>query len=173
MWRLTGSLAPVRRGDGDPALRRTVHRLVAAATEAMDARRLNVAVSRLMELTTVLRQARCDPADPARREGAEALVRMLSCFAPFTAEEGWQRLGHEPPVSAAGWPSADPALYAEQTVTCLVQVDGRVRDRVEVPAGAGEDELRRLALAHPAVAGRTVARVVVRPPRLVNVVTAD
>jgi len=59
---------------------------------------------------------------------------MLSCFAPFTAEEGWERLGHEPSVASAGWPQADPTLLVEDTVTCILQVDGKLRDRVDVPA---------------------------------------
>jgi leucyl-tRNA synthetase len=86
----------------------------------------------------------------------------------------WQRLGHEPTVARAGWPAVDPALVAVETVTCVVQVAGRVRDRLAVPPDIGEDELRRRALAAPAVRAalgdREVARVVVRPPGLVHVV---
>jgi leucyl-tRNA synthetase len=73
-----------------------------------------------------------------------------------------------------GWPSVDPALVVEETVTCVVQVAGKVRDRLEVPPGIGEDELRELALAAPgvtrALADREVRTVIVRAPRLVNVV---
>jgi leucyl-tRNA synthetase len=84
-------------------------------------------------------------------------------------------LGYEPSVARAGWPAADPELLVQATATCVVQVDGKVRDRLEVPAGIGEDELRGLALATPgverALAGRGVTAVIVRPPKLVNVVT--
>jgi leucyl-tRNA synthetase len=77
-------------------------------------------------------------------------------------------------VAQAGWPTADPALLVEDLVTCVVQVAGKVRDRLEVPPGIGEDELRELALAAPgvarALAGREVRTVIVRAPRLVNVV---
>lgn len=85
-------------------------------------------------------------------------------------------LGHLPSVALAGWPVADPALLIEDTATCVVQVDGKVRDRLEVPAAIGEDELRELALAAPgverALAGRGVRTVIVRAPKLVNIVSA-
>jgi len=179
-WRLTGDLAPIASGPGDPTVRRDVHRLIAETTAAMDARRLNVAMARLMTLTTTLRKAIDSgpgPADPAVWEGAEALVRMLSCFAPFTAEEGWRRLGHEDSVSRTRWPDADPDLLTLDTVTCVVQVDGKVRDRLQVPAGIDEMRLRELAFASPRIQqvldadGTAVARGVVRPPSVVNVVT--
>jgi leucyl-tRNA synthetase len=126
--RLTEDLAPIRPGPGDPAVRRGVHRLIAETTAAMDGRRLNVAVARLMALTTTLRKAIDSgpgPADPAVWEGAEALVVMLSCFAPFAAEEGWQHLGHDGSVSRTRWPDADPDLLTQDTVTCVVQATAR------------------------------------------------
>jgi leucyl-tRNA synthetase len=101
---------------------------------------------------------------------------MLSLVAPYTAEEMWERLGHEPTVALAGWPSVDPELLVEDSVTCIVQVAGKVRDRLEVSPTIGEDELRGLALAAPgvvkALAGAGIRTVVVRPPRLVNIVPA-
>jgi leucyl-tRNA synthetase len=157
---------PYRQND----LRREVHRLVAEVTALMEARRFNVAIARLMTLTAMLRAAEKD--DPAVREGAELLVRMLSCFAPFTAEEAWERLGHGPSVVDAGWPVADPALVARETATCVIQVNGRVRDRAEVPADIDGPALLALALARVAreIAGGEVVRTVVRPPRIVNVI---
>jgi leucyl-tRNA synthetase len=114
--------------------------------------------------------------DPAVREAAESLAIMLSLFAPYTAEECWEMLGHQPSVGRASWPAADPALLVQDTVTCVVQVDGKVRDRLEVAAGVTEDELRELALAAPgaerALAGRGVKTVIVRAPKLVNIVSA-
>jgi leucyl-tRNA synthetase len=180
VWRLTGDIAVLPSpADHDVDLRRAIHKLVAEATTAMDTRRLNVGISRLMELTNVLRRAvdsGAGPDHPTVREGAEALVRMLSCFAPFTAEEGWERLGHEPSVTSAGWPRADPALLVEDTVTCILQVDGKLRDRVDVPADSSEEDLTAIALAservQTALAGATVGRVIVRAPKLVNVVTS-
>ena len=181
VWRLTGDIAVLPApSEPDLALRRSIHKLVAEATTAMDTRRLNVGISRLMELTNVLRRAvdtGAGPDHPTVREGAEALVRMLSCFAPFTAEEGWERLGHEPSIASAGWPQADPTLLVEDTVTCILQVDGKLRDRVDVPADSADDALTAIALAservQTALAGATVGRVIVRAPKLVNVVTVS
>jgi leucyl-tRNA synthetase len=176
VWRLTGEVAGQCAGDPDAAVRRSVHRLVA---EAMDDQRLNVAIARLMELPNVLRKAADSGpglANPATREGVEALVRMLSCFAPFTAEEGWERLGHQPSVIAAGWPNADPALLVEETATCVVQINGKVRDRLEVSATIGEDELRELVLGTSKVrdllGDSPISRIVVRAPKLVNIVSS-
>jgi leucyl-tRNA synthetase len=115
-------------------------------------------------------------ADPAVREAVEAVAILLSLFAPYTAEDMWERLGHEPTVALAGWPVADPALLVEDTVTCVVQVAGKVRARLEVPPSVGEGELRELALADPAIEraleGRGIRTVVVRAPKLVNIVPA-
>ena len=114
--------------------------------------RLNVAVARLMELASATRRAIDSgpgAADPAVREAAETLAVLLSIFAPYTAEECWELLGHQPSVALAGWPSADPALLVEDLVTCVVQVNGKVRDRLEVPPGIGEDELRETGAGRP------------------------
>jgi leucyl-tRNA synthetase len=164
---------------GDVELRKVTHRTIDEVTKLVEGTRLNVAVARLMELVSAARRAiDAGPGagDPAVREAAEALTIMLSLFAPYSAEECWELLGHEPSVARAGWPAADPALLVQETVTCVVQVDGKVRDRLEVPAGIGEDELRELALAAPgaerALAGRGVRTVIVRPPKLVNIVSA-
>jgi leucyl-tRNA synthetase len=179
-WRLAGDVtapAGADPGAGDAGLRRVTHRTVAEVTALVEGHRFNVAVARLMSLAGAARRAvdtGCGPADPAVREAVEALAVMLSLVAPYTAEEMWRRLGHEPTVALAGWPVADPALAAAGSVTCVVQVAGKLRDRFPVPPGIGEAELRQRALASPrvraALAGRPVHRVIVRPPRLVNVV---
>ncbi|HXO24380.1 MAG TPA: leucine--tRNA ligase, partial [Streptosporangiaceae bacterium] len=162
---------------GDLGLRKVTHHTIDEVTRLVEASRLNVAVARLMELASATRKAidtGPGPADPAVREAAETLIVMLSLFAPYTAEECWELLGRQASVALAGWPVADPALLVEDVVTCVVQVAGKVRDRVEVPPGIGEDELRELALATPGVAraleGRPVRKVIVRAPKLVNVV---
>jgi leucyl-tRNA synthetase len=164
---------------GDLELRKVTHRTIDEVTRLVEATRLNVAVARLMELVSAARRAiDAGPGagDPAVREAAEALTIMLSLFAPYSAEECWELLGHEASVARAGWPAAEPALLVQETATCVVQVDGKVRDRLEVPVGIGEDELRELALTAPgaerALAGRGVRAVIVRPPKLVNIVSA-
>jgi leucyl-tRNA synthetase len=164
---------------GDVELRKVTHRTIDEVTRLVEAARLNVAVARLMELSSAARRAvdsAPGAADPAVREAVETLTVLLSLFAPYTAEECWELLGREPSVALAGWPAADPALLVQDMVTCVVQVNGKVRDRLQVPPGIGEDELRALALAAPGVdrslAGRGVRTVIVRPPGLVNVVPA-
>ncbi len=181
VWRVAADAgaAAATPGGGDLELRRVTHRTIDEVTRLVEAARLNVAVARLMELASAARRAIDSgpgAGDPAVREAAETLAVLLSIFAPYTAEECWGLLGHEPSVARAGWPPADPALLVQELVTCVVQVNGKVRDRLEVPPGIGEDDLRELALAAPgvarALAGAGVRMVIVRAPRLVNVVSA-
>jgi leucyl-tRNA synthetase len=181
VWRLAGEAgaADTGPGDGDGDLRKVTHRTIDEVTRLVEAARLNVAVARLMELASAARRAIDSgpgAGDPAVREAAETLAVLLSIFAPYTAEECWALLGHEPSVAQAGWPAADPALLVQDLVTCVVQVNGKVRDRLEVPPGIGDDDLRELALAAPgvirALGGSGVRMVIVRAPRLVNVVPA-
>jgi leucyl-tRNA synthetase len=181
VWRLAADAgaAETGPGTGDGDLRKVTHRTVDEVTRLVEASRLNVAVARLMELASATRRAIDSgpgAGDPAVREAAETLAILLSIFAPYTAEECWALLGHKPSVAQAGWPSADPALLVEDLVTCVVQVNGKVRDRLQVPPGIGEDELRELALAAPGVMralnGAEVRMAIVRAPRLVNFVPA-
>ncbi|MGN6523919.1 MAG: leucine--tRNA ligase [Actinomycetes bacterium] len=181
-WRLSGEVqAPVGADPtaGDPTLRRATHHAVDEATRAVEMFRFNVAVARVMELVNATRKAidsGCGAGDPAVREAVEAVAVILSLFAPYTAVEMWAKLGHQPSVAHAGWPTVDPALLVEDSVTCVVQVAGKVRDRLEVSPGIAEDELRERALAtegvRRALEGREVRTVVVRAPKLVNVVPA-
>jgi len=179
-WRLSGdvSSAPgTAPAGGDVELRRVTARAVHEAGELIDDFRFNVMVARIMELVNATRKAidsGCGPADPAVREAAEAVAIMLSLVAPYTAEEMWARLGHEPTVARSGWPAVDPELLVESSVTAVVQVQGKVRARLEVSPDIAASDLEALALADPAVTraieGRDVRRVIVREPSLVNVV---
>jgi leucyl-tRNA synthetase len=181
-WRLAqdvASPAGSSPGTGDVALRRLTHRTVHDAAALVEAFRFNVVVARVMELVNATRKvidAGAGPADPAVREATEAVAVLLSLFAPYTAEDMWALLGHEPCVALAGWPAVEEALLVEETVTCIVQVAGKVRDRLEVSPSIGEDELRALALAAPgvrkALGDSGIRTVVIRAPRLVNVVPA-
>jgi leucyl-tRNA synthetase len=162
---------------GDLGLRRATHRAVHDAALAVETYRFNVAVAKVMELVNATRKvidSGAGPADPAVREAAEAVAVMLSVVAPYTAEEMWQTLGHEPSVALAGWPTVDPGLLVEESVTCVVQISGKVRERLQVSPGISEDDLRSLALATPAavaaLGGRPPRAVIVRAPKLVNVV---
>ncbi len=162
---------------GDAGLRQTTHRLLADIDDCMAGQRFNVVVARVMELVNAARKvadAGAGPADPAVRETAEIVTVVLSLIAPYIAEEMWEALGHAPSVAKATWPRFDPALLVTETVTCVVQVQGKVRARLEVSPDITEDELREKALAEEAVvrslAGREIAKVIVRAPKLVSIV---
>ncbi|HWS57891.1 MAG TPA: class I tRNA ligase family protein, partial [Actinotalea sp.] len=175
LWRLVVDEATgeptVADVEPDAATWRLVHRTVDEVRTEMDAMRFNTAVARLIVLTNHLTAL---PAVP--RAAAETLVLLVAPLAPHIAEELWSRLGHPGSLAREPYPVADPALLVEEQVTCVVQVQGKVRDRLEVSPSIGQDELRELALASAAVQraldGRAVRTVVVRPPTLVNVVPA-
>ena len=179
-WRLSGDVtspAGSPAAGGHEELRRATARAVHDAAELVDAFRFNVMIARVMELVNATRKAidsGCGPADPAVREATEAVAILLSLVAPYTAEEMWARLGHEPTVARAGWPEVDPALLVESSVTAVVQVQGKVKARLEVSPDITAADLEALALADAAVAtavdGREVRRVIVREPSLVNIV---
>jgi leucyl-tRNA synthetase len=180
VWRIAADVGTAEpSGQADVALRKVTHRTIDEVTRLIEAYRLNVAVARLMELVSATRKAIDSgpgAANPAVREAAETLAVLLSLFAPYTADECWELLGRQASVATAGWPAADAALLVEDLVTCVVQVGGKVRDRLEVPPGISADELRALAVAAPgvvrALAGRPTRTVIVRAPKLVNIVPA-
>ncbi len=179
-WRLSGDVtsAPGTPAEGgDVALRRVTARTVHDAAELVESYRFNVVVARVMELVNATRKAiDSGPggADPAVREAAEAVAVLLSLVAPYVAEEMWERLGHEPTVARAGWPTVDPALLVEDTVTAVVQVKGKVKARLEVAPDISEADLEAMALADAdvqrAIGDAPVRKVIVRAPKLVNVV---
>jgi leucyl-tRNA synthetase len=160
----------------DPeSLRRVTHRTIRAVTEDMERFRFNVAISKLQVLTNAMRSA-LDAGDGAR-EAASALALLLAPLAPFAAEELWREvLGNPSSVHTSAWPGFDEELARDELVTLVVQVDGKVRDRIEVEADAGPETCRELALGSEktrrALDGREIAKVIVREPRLVNLVTA-
>ncbi len=179
-WRLAGDVtsAPgTPPADGDVALRRVTHHTVHDAAELVESFRFNVMVARTMELVNATRKAidsGCGPEDPAVREAAEAVAVLLSLVAPYTAEEMWARLGHEPTVALAGWPEVDETLLVEESVTAVVQVQGKLRARLEVSPDISAADLEAAALADEAVQraidGQEVRKVIVRAPKVVNVV---
>ena len=172
------SAAGVDVKTGDAALRRLTHRFLADGPGLAEALKFNVLVARIMDLVNATRKvidSGAGPADAAVREAAEVITIALSLFAPYTAEEMWERLGFEPTVALAGWRKAEPTLLVEENVTAVVQVDGKVRDRLEVSAKISGDELEKLARASAgvtrAVGDREIVNVIVRAPRLVNIAT--
>ena len=181
-WRLSGDVTSspdVDFGTGDVALRKATHRVVADCELALETYRFNVVVARAMELVNATRKgidSGCGAADPAVREAAQAVAILLSLVAPYTAEEMWARLGLEPSVALAPWPTVDPELLIEDAVQCVLQINGKIRDRIDVSPNITEDELKAVALNQPTIAaelaGKDLKVVVVRPPKLVNIVLA-
>jgi leucyl-tRNA synthetase len=170
---LRGAAAP----SGESELRRFVHQKLAAITSDYERWAYNTAVSKLMELRTELNRAVRSGAEASEvREGVDVVLHCLAPFCPYITEELWERLGGGGSIHDRRWPVADPKLVAVERVTMIVQVDSKVRDKIEVPADISEDEAVAAAKASPKVQqhldGRTIARVIARPPGLVNLVTS-
>ena len=148
---------------------RATHRTIADVTVEMEAMRPNTAIAKLITLNNHLTSL---PQVP--RAAVEPLVQMVAPFAPHLAEELWERLGHTESVVHAPYPVADPQYLVEDTVTCVVQINGKVRARLEVSPSIGDADLEAVALAGAAVvkamAGKPARKVIVRAPGLVNVV---
>ena len=156
------------------ALRHAAHAAIKGVTEDFERYRFNTAIAKLMTLTNEIR--RTLDAGGGAREAATALVQMLAPLAPFVTEELWRGvMGIESSVHRSSWPAFDESLAASETVTMVVQVDGKVRDKLEVDPEITADEAERLALASERVKalvdGHTVQRVIARPPKIVSIVT--
>ena len=179
-WRISKDVESPVGSDfakGDLTLRKVTHKSLRDISLAVETYRFNVAVARTMELVNATRKAidsGCGPSDPAVREAAEAIAISLSLVAPFTAEEMWSVLGHEPSVALAGWPVIDPVLLEEDAVVAILQINGKIKDRIEVSPDISDADLEKLAMANPemkaALAGATVIKTIVRAPKLVNIV---
>jgi len=179
-WRLSGDVTSAPGVDfttGETSLRKATHKALNDAAFAVESFRFNVAVARVMELVNATRKAidsGCGPADPAVREATEAIAIMLSLVAPFTAEEMWERLGHKPAIATAGWPEVDPALLVDDEVEAVIQINGKIVDRMNVSPTISDAEFEAAALVLPSVvaalAGATPKKVIARAPKLVNIV---
>ena len=171
VWRLavdeeTGKIR-VTDDELDAKTRRTLHRIIDGVRGDLDELRFNTAIAKLIELTKTL-----TPLETASREAVEPLVLMMSPFAPHLAEELWQLLGHHGTLAYTDFPEADPAQLVAESVVYPVQVNGKVRGKVEVAPDTTEDSVRETALAAVAevLAGRTPKKVIVVKGRLVSVV---
>jgi leucyl-tRNA synthetase len=179
-WRLAGDVTSEVGADptkGDSQLRKATHKAIRDGELNVESLRFNVLVARVMELVNATRKAidtGCGPADPAVREAVETVAIMLSVVCPYTAEEMWMLLGHEPTVARAAWPTVDPTLLVEDSVTCVVQIGGKIRDKLQVSPDISQAELEALAMASTeiidALKGQEIRMVVVRAPKLVNIV---
>jgi len=179
-WRISGDVTSEPGVDftkGDISLRKVTAKSLFDISFAVESFRFNVAVARIMELVNATRKAidsGCGGADPAVREAAEAIAIALSLVAPYTAEDMWERLGHKPSVALAGWPKIDESLLGADNVTVVLQISGKIKDRIEVSPSISKEELEKLALENDVIkaeiAGATIKKIITVAPKLVNIV---
>jgi leucyl-tRNA synthetase len=180
-WRVAQDVTSAVGADaatGSAGLRRYTHKFLTDVGTLVESYKFNVVVARLMDLVNHVRKeidSGAGPADPAVREAAEVVALGLSMFSPHVAEDMWSLLGHEPFIGLQQFPAADPSLVVDSTVTAIVQINGKVKERLEVPTDITEAALSEMALAsvEAALSGKSIRTTIVRPPKLVNIVTAE
>ncbi|MFI5767694.1 leucine--tRNA ligase [Streptomyces sp. NPDC051658] len=167
----TGEVTVVDTEPGEDTLR-ALHKAIDGVGQDMAGMRFNTAIAKVTELNNHLTKS----GGPLSRSVAESLVLLVAPLAPHIAEELWRRLGHTESVVHQDFPVADPAYVVDETVTCVVQVKGKVKARLEISPSITDEELEALALADPAVVaaldGAGIRKVIVRAPKLVNIVPA-
>ena len=163
---------------GNKDLRKATHTFLRDFGPLIENFKFNVGVAKVMELVNALRKAidgEVGGADPAVREAAEAVAIGLSLFAPYTSEDMWAILGHQPGVALAGLPTADESLLVENSIVAIVQVDGKLRDKFEVATNISAEELKEKALNSDAIkraiGDKEIANIIVREPKLVSIAT--
>ncbi|WP_369035940.1 leucine--tRNA ligase [Streptomyces adonidis] len=158
--------------EADEAALRALHKAIDGVRQDLEGLRFNTAIAKVTELNNHLTKA----GGPVARPVAEALVLLVAPLAPHIAEELWRRLGHTESVVHQDFPVADPAYVVDESVTCVVQIKGKVKARLEVSPSISDDELEKVALGDDkvveALAGAGIRKVIVRAPKLVNIVTA-
>ncbi|MFI8927544.1 leucine--tRNA ligase [Streptomyces sp. NPDC053474] len=176
LWRLivdeaTGEVTVVDAEPGEDALR-ALHKAIDGVRQDLEGMRFNTAIAKITELNNHLTKA----GSAVPRSVAERLVLLVAPLAPHIAEELWRRLGHTDSVVHQDFPVADPAYVVDETVTCVVQIKGKVKARLEVSPAISDDELEKVALADErvvaALGGAGIRKVIVRAPKLVNIVPA-
>ncbi len=188
VWRLVGKYAPqlknITEADTDISLsavdkdlQRKLHRTIKKVTEDVDGRfHFNTAISAIMELVNTLYQY--EPKTAASQQllksSLQALLLLLAPFTPHVAEELWQQLGYKPSIFSAGWPEYDAEQLREELMLVVVQVNGKLRGKIEVPADLSHEEIKRLALndkrVQQYIAGKTLKKVIEVPGKLINIV---
>ncbi|MBT2368307.1 leucine--tRNA ligase [Streptomyces sp. ISL-10] len=170
----TGEVTVVDTEDADidADTLRALHKAIDGAGQDLAAMRFNTAIAKITELNNHLTKT----AGPLSRSVAERLVLLVAPLAPHIAEELWHKLGHTGSVVHAAFPVADPAYVVDETVTCVVQIKGKVKARLEVSPSISDADLEALALGEDAVVaalgGAGIRKVIVRAPKLVNIVPA-
>ena len=181
VWRLALEGAapqprPAAEEPYDPAILAPMHRAIATVQADIEALHFHTAIAAIMSYSNWLTENRARLPEAAWRVAVRTLLLLLAPLAPHIAEELWERIGEPYSIHQQPWPSYDPRLLEQRTVTLVIQVDGKVRDRVEVPAGLSAGQAREVALGRPRIArildGRKLRDVIYVPDRLVNLVTA-
>ena len=179
-WRISQDISSkvgVDFKSGNIELRKVTHKTLADIELAVESFRFNVVIARIMELVNATRKAidsGCGASDAAVREAAEAIAITLSLVAPYTAEDMWEKLGHKPAIANAGWPQVDKALIGTDNVIAILQINGKIKDRIEVAPSISKEELEQLARENAeiksALLGQDVKKVIAVAPKLVNFV---
>jgi leucyl-tRNA synthetase len=181
IWALVVEPLPTREGQANPkdvkALRRKLHQTFMRVTSDLDSFSFNTAIAALMELKNTMQKFRDTTVahSEAWSEAIRGLLLMLAPFTPHIAEELWQRINGPYSIHQQPWPVADAEMAAEEVITLVIQVNGKVRDRIDVPAGIDEESAKQQALASPKVTaaldGREPREVIYVPGKLVNIVS--
>ena len=179
-WRISQDVTSKAGADfkkGDLELRKVTHKALSDIELAVESFRFNVVIARIMELVNATRKAidsGCGAQDAAVREAAEAIAITLSLVAPYTAEDMWEKLGHKPAIANAGWPVIDNSLLGADNVIAILQINGKIKDRIEVSPNITKDELEKLAKENPeikaALIGADIKKIIAVAPKLVNFV---
>jgi leucyl-tRNA synthetase len=173
----SGGAVAAGEGITERQLEYWTHHTIRRVTDDLEDFRFNTAIAALMEFGNLLQRAKHGPlvGGPAWQEAVRTFVALLAPLCPHVAEELWvEHLGQPYSVHTQPWPAYDPGKAAAERITLVLQVNGRLRDRIEVDAGISDEQARAYAMANPKVRqyldGKTVADVIVVPGRLVNVV---
>ncbi|MFT4147499.1 MAG: leucine--tRNA ligase [Micrococcaceae bacterium] len=179
-WRLSQDVTSqpgVDPQQGDKNLRSITHKTLHDAADSVENGKFNIIIARVMELVNHTRKAidsGVGPEDPAVREAVEVVALVLSLVTPYTAEDMWENLGHEPSVVQAGWPSVDGSLLLQETMTAVVQVNGKLRHKMEVPVDITPEELEEQALAaanvKKSIGDQKIRKIINRAPKLISIV---
>jgi leucyl-tRNA synthetase len=164
VWRIQENL----KDKADPGLVRLTHKTIKKVTDDFGEFKFNTAIAAMMELVNAIYQSGAD------KQVYSSLILMLSPIAPHFCEEIWQSLGNSDTLLKAGWPKFDPGMLVDERVTMAVQVNGKVRSKIEVPSDMSDEDIKTLALSDEKVKqwldGKPVKNIVVVPKRLVSIV---
>ncbi len=163
--------------EAEKIVRRKTHQTIDKATRDMEAFSFNTYLASLMELSNVMAKYKGEIyASGAWTEAVQTLLLLLAPSSPYISEEIWNQLGYDFSIHNQNWPQFDPALAAEESVEMVLQINGKIREKIVVPVGSSESELKEIGLRHPSIIksieGKTVRKVIVVPDRLINIVVS-